>query len=64
MIDEIVIQNQIGTFPLFQAPSEIAEVENGNEESVPVVASVMMKSSKVLLKSAQVPSRWATQPKR
>lgn len=64
MIDDIVIQNQIGTFPLFQAPSEIPEVENGNEESVPVVASVMMKSSKVLLKSAQVPSRWATQPKR
>lgn len=64
MIDDIVIQNQVGTFPLFQAPSEIIDEESENDENVPVVASLMMKSSKVLLKSVQVPYRWGEQPKR
>lgn len=64
MVDDIVIQNQVGTFPLFEESLDIPEVDNGNDDNVPVVASLMMKSSKVLLKSAQVPSRWATQPKR
>lgn len=63
MIDDIVIQKKIGTFPLFDETVNSGG-EDGDTEASQLSKAQYSKTAQVMLQSTKAYSRWAEEPRR